>query len=249
MSLFSSASALYGVGGFVVAWRFYRWYRERKANPNGLPLPPGPKGRPFIDNLLDFPTYKAWLVYDEWTKLYGDIVYFKVLGQPFLLLGSSVTTSNIFEKRSSNYSDRARMPMLCELMGWDWSFALMPYGPRWKHYRRIFHEHFQQNVVHKYNNIHVDATRAFLQRLLEAPEDFIQHTRHLFAATILKITYGIDIQEKDDPFVNAAEVINRSLAEAGNPGSFLVDLFPAMKHIPDWFPGAQWKKKQLTGSA
>lgn len=33
------------------------------------------------------------------------------------------------------------------------------------------------------------------------------------------------------------------LAEAGHPGSFLVDMFPIMKYIPEWFPGAEWKRK------
>ena len=43
----------------------------RRRNPNGLPLPPGPKGLPLIGNLFDFPTNHQWLVYDEWQKTYG----------------------------------------------------------------------------------------------------------------------------------------------------------------------------------
>jgi hypothetical protein len=42
-----------------------------KGNPNGLPLPPGPKGYPLIGNLFDMPVDKAWIVYDEWRKTYG----------------------------------------------------------------------------------------------------------------------------------------------------------------------------------
>ena len=43
------------------------------------------------------------------------MIYFKVLGQHFLILCSLERTTDLFEKRSSNYSDRPRLPMLVEL--------------------------------------------------------------------------------------------------------------------------------------
>jgi len=45
----------------------------------------------------------------------GDMVFFKVLGQPFLILNSLKRTNDLFEKRSSNYSDRKSGTMLIEL--------------------------------------------------------------------------------------------------------------------------------------
>ena len=45
----------------------------------------------------------------------GDMVFFKILGQP-LVLGSVERTFDLFEKRSSNYSDRPRFPMLDEML-------------------------------------------------------------------------------------------------------------------------------------
>ena len=42
----------------------------------------------------------------------GDIIYFEVLGQPFLVLGSLKRINDIMDKRSSNYSDRLTMPMM-----------------------------------------------------------------------------------------------------------------------------------------
>jgi len=43
------------------------------------------------------------------------MVFFKILGQPFLVLASVQGTYDLFEKRSSNYSDRPRLPMLNEV--------------------------------------------------------------------------------------------------------------------------------------
>lgn len=58
----------------LVAWWLYRAVRNRQENPNNLPLPPGPKGYPIIGSLLDFPSQKPWLVYNDWFKIYGKLI-------------------------------------------------------------------------------------------------------------------------------------------------------------------------------
>ena len=65
-----------------------------------------------------------------------------------------------------------------------------------------------------------------------------------FAATIMKIGYGIAVQESDDPYISVAEEVFNEVAEAGIPGAFwVVDLFPILKYVPSWFPGAGFQKK------
>ena len=59
----------------------------------------------------------------------------------------------------------------------------------------------------------------------------------------MKVLYGITVQESNDPYVSNAEEALVGIAEAGLPGRFLVDMIPIMKHIPDWFPGAEFKRK------
>ena len=57
----------------------------------------------------------------------------------------------------------------------------------------------------------------------------------------------MNIPEDDDcEYVKIAEIVMAAHAETGHLGSFLVDLFPSMKHIPAWFPGAGWKRKANT---
>jgi len=59
----------------------------------------------------------------------------------------------------------------------------------------------------------------------------------------MSVAYGISVKESDDPYILNAEEALHGLAEAGIPGTFLVDLIPILKHIPDWFPGAGFKRK------
>ena len=59
----------------------------------------------------------------------------------------------------------------------------------------------------------------------------------------MKIGYGIAIQESDDPYISIAEEVMNGITQAGIPGSFWVDLFPVLKYVPSWFPGAGFQKK------
>ena len=59
----------------------------------------------------------------------------------------------------------------------------------------------------------------------------------------MRIEYGIFVQESDDPYIWIAEEVMNVAAQAGVPGAFWVDLFPILKYVPSWFPGAGFQKK------
>ncbi|PFH47239.1 hypothetical protein AMATHDRAFT_6962 [Amanita thiersii Skay4041] len=213
----------------------------RKASSKSLNLPPGPKGLPLI-GVWNLPSEKPWLVYEQWSKQYGDMIYFESFGTSFLILNSIKRVRDLMEKRSNNYSDRPRAVMLLELMGWTFNPAFLPYGSWWRRHRRSMHEYFHTNTVDKYWPIQLRETRAFLRRLHETPEQLCRHIRHAFGALILEIAYGISIADNNDPFITLAEEAIVGVTVAGNPGAFFVDLIPALKYIPDWFPGSSFKR-------
>ena len=70
-----------------------------------------------------------------------------------------------------------------------------------------------------------------------------------FAAIMMKITYGIDIKESGDPYFSIAEEVLTRLAEAGVIGAFWVDIFPLLRFIPSWVPGAGFQKKAARSKA
>ena len=59
-------------------YMLFKQLKKSRSNPKGLPLPPGPKGYPLIGNLFDLPIHSPWLVYDEWSKIYGEPFVIKI---------------------------------------------------------------------------------------------------------------------------------------------------------------------------
>lgn len=115
--------------GFLSVRNFFR---KRRDNPKGLPLPPGPSRLPIVGNLFGIKDLGAqWLTYAEWSKKYGmcslsfpcsrlndrretsgDLLYLEILGQKILVINSEKVAEDLLDKRSQNYSDRPRVPMV-----------------------------------------------------------------------------------------------------------------------------------------
>jgi len=166
----------------------------------------------------------------------------KLLGTHMVVLNSAKAAFDLFEKRSAIYSDRPRMPMLREVMRWD-AFVTYPYGNKWRASRRMFHQYFRDNTAVMYRPHETKATHELLYRLAHTPENLKDLFLLMAGSLILNITYGIDVQSADDPYIRMVEDAAHDLSAAGNPGSFLVDTFPILKHVPEWFPGAGFKKR------
>ncbi|KAK0452985.1 cytochrome P450 [Desarmillaria tabescens] len=208
-----------------------------------LPLPPGPKKLPFLGNTFSMPTSSEWEVFDRWCKEYDtDIIHLDVAGTSIVVLNTVEAATELLDNRSAIYSSRPRMTMVNELMGWDFSFGLMEYG-MWRSQRRLFQQEFNPVAVERYHQCELKATHELLRRLLDNPNKFIEHIRHLAGSTILSIAYGLEVLPENDPYILAAEAGLYSLAKAAVPGAFLVDSIPLLKYIPDWFPGATFKRK------
>ena len=53
----------------------------------------------------------------------------------------------------------------------------MPYTPKWRAHRRMFHQHFHQGAVEKYLPVQLQYVRGMLPRILESPKDIRKHLR------------------------------------------------------------------------
>ncbi|KAL0066761.1 hypothetical protein AAF712_006152 [Marasmius tenuissimus] len=102
---------------------------------------------------------------------------------------------------------------------------------------------FPHNNSSGHEDQELKGNRLLLKNILRDPENYRDHIHHMTGALILTVTYGLDIKGPDDPVIKIAEGAVDALTHALNPGTFLVDALPALKYVPDWFPGAGFKTK------
>ncbi|EIW56861.1 cytochrome P450 [Trametes versicolor FP-101664 SS1] len=222
---------------------FSWWVHGAKHRAERARLPPGPRAIPFLGNVHQLPMDYQERTFAEWAKQYGDVVYAKLFQRPVLVLSSLRAAQDLLEKKSSKYSDRPRLILLAELMGWDNVITHLPYGDRFRKHRRWMHDNFQSKAaLLGYRPVQRRETYTMLAGLLESPVEFIEHVHRWAVGTIMEITYGHRIHSMQDEYVKLARDATVETVIAGSPGSMLVDFFPILKEIPVWAPGAGFKR-------
>ncbi|KAG8956071.1 hypothetical protein FRC00_005140 [Tulasnella sp. 408] len=215
------ATAILVVIGEHILWK----RREKMRNPDGLPYPPGPKPLPFIGNAFDMPRGKAAFTYGKWLEQYGPLTWVVAGGKQYLIVSDYPMMKELMETRGNVYIDRYSTVLLGEIIGQnrrDYSGAML---------RRI---------------------REFLAMLLDRPQDFLLESKKMTAELITEIAYGMigDDEDGGHDFVKMHLNVARITSTATE--GYWVDYFPwtvpttlVVKHIPPWFPFAQWKRDGL----
>ncbi|KAG0702321.1 cytochrome P450 [Suillus ampliporus] len=217
---------LAGVGVYLVKQAF------TKKNP--APYPPGPLGWPLIGNILDLPHTKSL----AHIRRVGQ----EVLGQRIIVVNSLKTAMDMLDKKSILYSDRPVFPMGGELVGWKYTLGLVPYGDRFRRSRKHFRIIGSRAALDIYNPMEEVETHRFLKRVLANPDQLQAHIRHTAGAIILRISHGYEVKENDDPFVDLADRALDQFSQSTAPGAFMVDIMPLLAKVPEWFPGAGFKR-------
>ncbi|QRW26304.1 cytochrome P450 family protein [Rhizoctonia solani] len=58
---------------------------------------------------------------------------------------------------------------------------------------------------------------------------------------MLQLAYGYKPRDPQDRFYTEVKLATRNIVEAAMQTNFLVNVFPVLSYIPDWFPGTGWK--------
>ncbi|OAV99179.1 hypothetical protein PTTG_01983 [Puccinia triticina 1-1 BBBD Race 1] len=217
----------------------------RRTRRRHLPLPPGPKSFPFVG--YSFGPYH-WRQMEKITKEYGPVSSVKLSNNKLLVIVGRVEPAlALLEGRSSVYCDRPQLEMAGNIMSGGLRTLCLPYGDRWKRYRRVLHSQLDNKAATSYQPIQERASRQLILDILERPKDFTEALTRYAASVIIKITYGktTPIHHSDEEVVKVIKTLTR-FSKATRIDAHAVDRFPWLRYIPGWVAqGRKWHQEEL----
>ncbi|KAJ3011616.1 hypothetical protein NUW54_g2117 [Trametes sanguinea] len=194
-------------------------------------LPPGPPQKPIIGNLLDLPAEEMWRKVCEWGKQYGDIIYLRMFGTPFIFLNSAEAVMDLLHKRGAIYSDRPHHTMACDLCELHDLVPLTKYSEKFKFERRLMNQALGLSAVEKWQPLVTAETHLLLLHLLRSPDTFVQDFQRYAGSLIFSTIYGYHVEGIDDPYVKASEELMK-ISSWALMGGWAVDSLPWLRCIP-----------------
>ncbi|KAI8240878.1 Multifunctional cytochrome P450 monooxygenase [Colletotrichum sp. SAR 10_96] len=219
---------------------------QARKNANRPPLPPGPKGLPLVGNIRDLPqptefAARFWLKHKD---LYGPISSVQVLGKTLIIINDAQVASEMLDKRSSEFSSRPTIVLAGEMVGWNDGTGQLRYDDTLRLHRKVFARILgTRTTAAQYNTLQEAEVGHFLLHVLDNPKKLTEHIAREAGSVILNIVYGYNAEQfKKDPLTGMMNDAMEHFAYAATPGNFLVDIIPILRYVPEWFPGAGWKK-------
>ncbi|KAK2042897.1 cytochrome P450 [Colletotrichum somersetense] len=239
-------SLLISFVGLVVVTYLLEKVFDRLKNGRRPPLPPGPRGLPVVGNVKDLPGFDEYEAF-HWLKhkeKYGPISSITAMGTTMVILNDLDIASELLEKRSIKHSSRPLQVFAGQMVGAENLTVLLPYGDRFRVQRKKMGRIIgSRTSAAQYNKLQEAEVGHLLVHMLKEPDQYLKHLKREAGSLILKMIYGYSVEQfKEDPLVQLIDETNEKLIVAFVPGNFLVDIFPLLRYIPSWVPGAGFQK-------
>ena len=178
-------------------------------------------------------------------------MYMKALGQPILVINSLKTAFELLDRRASIYSDRIPLTVANTILCGGLFTASMPYGDvsvcpfipksrdlsfphRWRRTRRAAHEILTKVVVRDYHPVFCKEAILLASAILDKPDALDKHIQRSSASATMSILYDYPtLEDEHDEAITQIHTFVDRISAASVPGTYLVDLFPWMIHIPE----------------
>ncbi|KAJ6626173.1 putative monooxygenase [Mycena sp. CBHHK59/15] len=180
-------------------------------------FPPGPRRWPVLGSALSVPRAYQWLTFSKWAKIYGNVIYLDVVGQPIIVLNSAKVAKDLLDQRSSIYSDRPDLP----------------YGENWRQQRKVVAQDFSQSAMPRYYALQESEAKKLVRSVLDDPRTLARQIKLRLGTIIIRVTYGHYITGEQDPFLTSPLTAMHNFSQASAPGTWAVDFLPILHAAVD----------------
>ncbi|OAL29828.1 hypothetical protein AYO20_09021 [Fonsecaea nubica] len=209
-------------------------YSNRQRIPPNAKLPPGPKGKPFVGNLLDIPPQHSWLKFKAWADQYGPLYRISIFGRNLVMVSTEKIANDLLRERGNLYSSREQLPMAARLMSRNLRPLFLPYGELWRRGRKVMHNMTMHASATSYQPVQIYESERLLCDLLRTPEKYEQLFERYAAAVVMRLCYGKTVDTGDEVYVRDILKIVHTVERVASPGAYLVDTFPVLMNLPTW---------------
>ncbi|KAF5695562.1 oxidoreductase [Fusarium denticulatum] len=211
------------------------------------PLPPGPKGLPLLGNIRDLPPPGTleWPHWQSHKEKYGPITSVSVLGQNFVILHDRQVIMDLLETGAMKSASRPKLFFAGDIVGYDGVMGLMPYNRTFRMHRKLTATQVSPKSITRFESIQELEILHLLKKLHQEPnsQNLPDHLNQVSGSIMLRILYNYETDPKrNDHIVAMANLVMEEFSQATTPGAWMVDFIPWLRHIPEWMPGAGFKK-------
>ncbi|PNP78879.1 hypothetical protein FNYG_07744 [Fusarium nygamai] len=215
--------------------------------PQKPPLPPAPKGLPLLGNIRDLPPPGTleWPHWQSHKEKYGPITSVSVLGQNFVILHDRQVIMDLLETRAMKSASRPKLVFAGDIVGYDGVMGLMPYNRTFRMHRKLTATQVSPKSITRFEPIQELEILRQLKRFHQDPnsQNLPDHLNQVSGSIMLRILYNYQTDTKtNDHIVSMANLVMEEFSQATTPGAWMVDFIPWLRYIPEWMPGAGFKK-------
>lgn len=111
-------------------------------------------------------------------------------------------------------------------MGWGKTITFLPYGKRWQMHRKLLQTNFSNTNVRQWHNLQTREARKTVRNIIQKQDGWENSLRRFAVAIVLQVSYGTDVPDDDDPYIQIANDAMYATGNGGAPANGIVDLVP-----------------------
>ncbi|MCJ1371538.1 hypothetical protein MMC20_002756 [Loxospora ochrophaea] len=155
----------------------------------------------------------------------------------------------VVDKKSTIYSHRPHSFVSHELITKGNHLLVMHYGPRWRVFRKLVHQHFMETMVESNHLQIVEAeARQLVRDYMLFPEEHMLHPKRFSNSISNSIVFGIRTRNTKGVYMNRLYKLMEEWSKIMETGATPpVDIFPWLKVLPERLFGNYKKRAKAIG--